>query len=151
MEKYGVGRIKNTNSPPTLELRNLMNFNQGVKMMSQEEDTTILFIAIAKDDIGKRILETEADVEDETEHYATMTLSAKEYYSIDELLRSMIKPCDVFIDAGESSTMEARRVQKAKEMTLEFAKKNPETRVACDKMIKMFDIALEHEASILFA
>lgn len=142
MEKYGVGRIKNTNSPPTLELRNLMNFNQGVKMMSQEEDTTILFIAIAKDDIGKRILETEADVEDETEHYATMTLSAKEYYSIDELLRSMIKPCDVFIDAGESSTMEARRVQKAKEMTLEFAKKNPETRVACDKMIKMFEITI---------
>ena len=151
MEKYGVGRIKNTNSPPTLELRNLMNFNQGVKMMSQEEDTTILFIAIAKDDIGKRILETEADVEDETEHYATMTLSAKEYYSIDELLRSMIKPCDVFIDAGESSTTEARRVQKAKEMTLEFAKKNPETRVACDKMIKMFDIALKYNRDIDFA
>lgn len=120
-------------------------------MMSQEEDTTILFIAIAKDDIGKRILETEADVEDETEHYATMTLSAKEYYSIDELLRSMIKPCDVFIDAGESSTMEARRVQKAKEMTLEFAKKNPETRVACDKMIKMFDIALKYNRDIDFA
>lgn len=120
-------------------------------MMSQEEDTIILFIAIAKDDIGKRILETEADVEDETEHYATMTLSAKEYYSIDELLRSMIKPCDVFIDAGESSTMEARRVQKAKEMTLEFAKKNPETRVACDKMIKMFDIALKYNRDIDFA
>ena len=120
-------------------------------MMSQEEDATILFIAIAKDDIGKRILETEADVEDETEHYATMTLSAKEYYSIDELLRSMIKPCDVFIDAGESSTMEARRVQKAKEMTLEFAKKNPETRVACDKMIKMFDIALKYNRDIDFA
>ena len=120
-------------------------------MMSQEEDTTILFIAIAKDDIGKRILETEADVEDETEHYATMTLSAKEYYSIDELLRSMIKPCDVFIVAGESSTMEARRVQKAKEMTLEFAKKNPETRVACDKMIKMFDIALKYNRDIDFA
>ena len=120
-------------------------------MISQEEDTTILFIAIAKDDIGKRILETEADVEDETEHYATMTLSAKEYYSIDELLLSMIKPCDVFIDAGESSTMEARRVQKAKEMTLEFAKKNPETRVACDKMIKMFDIALKYNRDIDFA
>ena len=120
-------------------------------MISQEEDTTILFIAIAKDDIGKRILETEADVEDETEHYATMTLSAKEYYSIDELLLSMIKPCDVFIDAGESSTMEARRVQKAQEMTLEFSKKNPETRVACDKMIKMFDIALKYNRDIDFA
>lgn len=100
---------------------------------------------------GKRILETEADVEDETEHYATMTLSAKEYYSIDELLLSMIKPCDVFIDAGELSIMEARRVQKAKEMTLEFAKKNPETRVACDKMIKMFDIALKYNRDIDFA
>ena len=80
-----------------------------------------------------------------------MTLSAKEYYSIDELLLSMIKPCDVFIDAGESSTMKARRVQKAQEMPLEFAKKNPETRVACDKMIKMFDIALKYNRDIDFA
>ena len=47
--------------------------------------------------------------------------------------------------------MEARRVQKAKEMTLEFAKKNPETRVACDKMIKMFDIALKYNRDIDFA
>ena len=80
-----------------------------------------------------------------------MTLSAKEYYSIDELLLSMIKPCDVFIDAGESSTMKAKNVQKTKEMTLEFAKKNPETRVACDKMIKMFDIALKYNRDIDFA
>lgn len=120
-------------------------------MISQEEDTTILFIAIAKDDIGKRILETEADVEDETEHYATMTLSAKEYYSIDELLLSMIKPCDVFIDAGETSVMDNKYVQKAKEMTLKFAEKHPETKTACDKMIKMYDIALKYGSSILFA
>ena len=116
-----------------------------------QRSRSFLFIAIAKDDIGKRILETEADVEDETEHYATMILSAKEYYSIDELLLSMIKPCDVFIDAGEASVMDNKYVQKAKEMTLKFAEKHPETKTACDKMIKMFDIALEHEASILFA
>lgn len=117
------------------------------------EDTTVLYMEIAKDAIGQEYLDSGADVESEedTEHYATMTLSAKEYYSIDELLLSMIKPCDVFIDAGETSIMEAKYVQKAKEMTLEFAKKNPETKIACDKMIKMFDIALEHNSSILFA
>ena len=120
-------------------------------MMNQDEDTTVLFIAIAKDDIGKKILETATDVEDETEHYATVVLSAKEYYSVDELLLSMIKPCDVFIDAGESSIMEAKFVQIAKNMTLKFFKKHPETKTACDKMTKMFDRALKYGSDIIFA
>ncbi|PJJ41880.1 hypothetical protein [Hallerella succinigenes] len=121
--------------------------------MNEMEDTTVLYMEIAKDAIGQEYLDSGADVEaeEETEHYATMTLSAKEYYSIDELLLSMIKPCDVFIDAGESSTMEARRVQKAKEMTIAFAKNHPETKTACDKMIKMFDIALKYNRDIDFA
>ncbi len=122
-------------------------------MINQDEDTTVLYMEIAKDAIGQEYLDSGADVEteEETEHYATMTLSAKEYYSIDELLLSMIKPCDVFIDAGETSVMDNKYVQKAKEMTLKFAEKHPETKTACDKMIKMYDIALKYGSSILFA
>lgn len=122
-------------------------------MINQDEDTTVLFIAIAKDSVGQEILDSGAEVkpEEETEHYATMTLSAKEYYSIDELLLSMIKPCDVFIDAGEFSKMAAKYVQKAKEMTLEFATKKTETKTACDKMVKMFNIALNGGHDIEFA
>ena len=121
--------------------------------MNEVENTTVLFIAIAKDSIGQEILRSGIDVEseEETEHYATMTLYAKEYYSIDELLLSMIKPCDVFIDAGELSIMENRYVQKAKEMTLQFAEKHPETKTACDKMIKMYDIALKYSCNIRYA
>ena len=121
--------------------------------MNELEDTTVLYIEIVKDAIGKEYLNSGADVkpEEDTEHYATMTLSAKEYYSIDELLLSMIKPCDVFIDAGELSTMKAKNVQKAKEMTLAFVKNHPETKTACDKMIKMFDIALKYNRDIDFA
>jgi len=121
--------------------------------MDEKEDTTVLFVSIAKDSIGQEILRSGVDVEseEETEHYATMTLYAKEYYSIDELLLSMIKPCDVFIDAGELSIMNKNYVKKAKEMTLQFAKEHPETKAACDKMIKMFDIALRCGRDIRFS
>ena len=36
-------------------------------------------------------------------------------------------------------------------MTIAFAKNHPETKTACDKMIKMFDIALKYNRDIDFA
>lgn len=41
--------------------------------------------------------------------------------------------------------------QIAKEMTLKFAEKNPETKTTCNKMVTMFNIALKSGCDIEFA